>query len=120
MRAPKGEVTSPRTGHSVGTPRLTSATRSFSSTVSTANATLAGDQLALVTKLRVEPSHLVAQRGAPPLGLPHLLGSNGHGEDHERGGETPTPSRARDMTRATGMRDILAIRVDRPERLEER
>src|SRR5207247_115841 len=65
--------------------------------------TLAGDQLALVTKLRVEPSHLVAQRGAPPLGLPHLLGSNGHGEDHERGGETPTPSRARDMTRATGM-----------------
>src|SRR5438034_416395 len=41
VRAPKGEVTSPRTGQSVGTPRLTSSPRSFTSTVSTANESLA-------------------------------------------------------------------------------
>src|SRR6266566_329748 len=41
VRTPKGEVTSPRTGHSVGTPRLTSSPRSFRSTVSTANESLA-------------------------------------------------------------------------------
>src|SRR3989454_1569150 len=41
VRAPKGEVTSPRTGHSVGTPRLTSSPRSFTSTLSSANESLA-------------------------------------------------------------------------------
>ena len=56
--------------------------------------TLAGDQLALVTELRVEPSHLVVQRSDVQL----LLDSNGHGEDHERGDEVPTPGRARDAT----------------------
>jgi len=44
--------------------------------------------------LRVEPSHLVVQRSDVHL----LLDSNGHGEDHERGDEVPTPGRARDAT----------------------
>src|SRR5262249_22003199 len=54
-----------------------------------------GDQRALIAELRMEPGHLVAQRDAPPLGLPHLLGGNGHGEDDERGGEMPAPVRTR-------------------------
>ncbi len=41
MRAPKGEVTSPRTGHSVGTPRLASSERALTSTASAANESLA-------------------------------------------------------------------------------
>ena len=58
--------------------------------------TLAGDQLALVAEPRVEPGHLVAERGGLPLGPPHLRRGDGHGDEHERGGETPTPSSARD------------------------
>src|SRR5438874_3524615 len=57
---------------------------------------LAGDQLAPVREPRAEPRHLVAQRGAPLLGLPHLLGGSGSDDDHQRGGKARALRRARD------------------------